>query len=149
MRFLMQIGLVGALVLSLVWVPPSVGEPQAKQEGMAASMPIDPQDFSDVDSIEKARALVAEGRLVPMYLMPLEFGGPDVHFNIVFVPREIAEIKSRTDRNVIRPLAESGRARDYSATPTYAGQSIVPTKVQIRAGEFSMALEVWGGGPSK
>jgi hypothetical protein len=43
-------------------------------------------DFSTLDSREKVQAAVADGRLVPMLLMPEEFGGPAEGMNVVFVP---------------------------------------------------------------
>ncbi len=33
-------------------------------------------DFSNVDTREKALVMVQKGQLEPLYLMPLEFGGP-------------------------------------------------------------------------
>lgn len=45
-----------------------------------------PFDFLQVDSMEKAEALVKAGTLAPVYLMPLRFGGEESRRNCVFAP---------------------------------------------------------------
>ena len=46
-------------------------------------------DFMKVDSVLKAEALAAEGKLAPLYLVPLRFGGQDMPMNRVFVPASV------------------------------------------------------------
>lgn len=104
-------------------------------------------DFSNVDSREKAIAMVEKGELEPLHLMPLEFGGPDDARNIVYVPVGIADIKQDTDLNIIGPLVESGQVQSYVAIPEYAGQSFVPISLKIVAsdpGRFESEIMIWG-----
>ncbi len=104
-------------------------------------------DFSGVDTQEKALALVEEGKLEPLYLMPPEFGGPDDPRNIVYVPIGIADIKRGTDLNIIAPLVESRDVRNYSAVPEYRGRSFVPMAIKIVASDpkrFESEINIWG-----
>lgn len=104
-------------------------------------------DFSNVTSREKAIELVEMGELEPLYLMPLEFGGPDDDRNIVYVPVGIADIKQDTDLNIIGPLVESGQVRSYVAIPEYTGRSFVPISIKVVAsdpGRFESEIMIWG-----
>jgi hypothetical protein len=108
---------------------------------------MDGPDYSHVDSLEKAEALVAAGELAPLYLLPAEFGGTDDDHNVVYVPPFAVELKHRTDMNVILPLIESGTVTRYQAAPRYQGESFVPTAIEVRAsepGDFQSTLEIWG-----
>jgi hypothetical protein len=104
-------------------------------------------DFSDVDSQAKAEELFRDGRLEKLYLMPLEFGGPDEPMNTLYVPVGVAEIKSHVDNNIIAPLVQEGRVTKYSATPEYQGDSFIPIAVTIVAsdpGDFTTTIAIWG-----
>ncbi|WP_153557482.1 hypothetical protein [Roseimaritima sediminicola] len=114
-----------------------------KEPGPPATGP----DFSNVDSLEKAIALVDEGTLEPLYLMPLEFGGPEHPQNTVYVPVGVVDIKRSTDLNIIAPLIKSGDVKDYSAVPEYRGRSFVPMSIQIEATDpkqFKTEIAIWG-----
>ena len=103
-------------------------------------------DFSALDSREKAEAAARQGDLVPVLLMPEEFGGEPVALNVVFVPAWVAEQKHRIDVGTILPLGESGKISRYSAQPAYKGESFVPSSITIRAydpGEFTATIEIW------
>ena len=103
-------------------------------------------DFSTLDSRHKIQAAVSADQLVPLLLMPEEFGGHAVEVNTVFVPSWAAEEKRRIDLGVIVPLAKEGKVSRYTAEPIYNGSSFVPSKVVIRAsdpGEFSATVEIW------
>jgi hypothetical protein len=103
-------------------------------------------DFSALDSREKVQAAAADGRLVPMLLMPEVFGGPAVGVNVVFVPPWVAEQKQRIDVGTLMPLAQQGKFTKYSAEPRYKGSSFVPSSVVIRAhdpGDFTATVEIW------
>jgi hypothetical protein len=79
--------------------------------------------------------------------MPAMFGGSDIEVNVVYVPAFAAELKDRTDRNVILPLAQEGKFRHYSARPEYEGTSFVPVAIRLEAtdpGSFSWYLTIWG-----
>jgi len=114
-----------------------------KGRGEGASGP----DFSSVDSREKAEALFRSGKLHKLFLMPPEFGGHDIAHNVVFVPAFAAELKVRTDQNVVIPLAQQGKVTRYQATPEYEGKSFIPTAINIVASEpesFTFRIAVWG-----
>jgi hypothetical protein len=103
-------------------------------------------DFSTLDSREKVQAAVADGRLVPMLLMPEEFGGPAGGMNVVFVPVWAAAQKQRIDLGTVMPLAQQGNITQYAAEPRYKGSSFVPSSVVIRAhspGDFTATVEIW------
>ncbi len=103
-------------------------------------------DFSALDSREKVQAAAADGRLVPMLLMPAEFGGPAEGMNVVFVPEWAAEQKQRIDLGTVMSLAQQGKFTKYAAKPRYKGSSFVPSSVVIRAhdpGDFTATVEIW------
>ncbi len=69
--------------------------------------------------------------------------------NVVFVPAFAVELKSRMDLNVVRPLAEEGSVRTYTATPAYEGKSVIPISIRISAtdpGRFEGTVGIWGRG---
>ena len=104
-------------------------------------------DFSGIDTREKALAMVEEGKLEPLYLMPPEFGGPEHPQNTVYVPIGIADIKRGTDLNIIAPLIQSGDIQKYSAVPEYRGSSFVPIAIKIEATDpkrFRSEINIWG-----
>lgn len=104
-------------------------------------------DFSNVDTRDKALAMVQKGQLEPLYLMPPEFGGSEDLRNIVYVPIGIADIKRGTDLNIIAPLVQSGDIQNYSAVPEYRGRSFVPMAIKIEASDpkrFAIEINVWG-----
>lgn len=108
-------------------------------------------DFSEVDTPEKVRRLLAEGILERVLLLPVQFGGEEIEPNIVHVPVGLAAIKAETDQNVILPLAQDGKVTRYVATPTYVGRSRIPTMIQIEATDpatFKFDLRCWGDGLS-
>ena len=109
--------------------------------------PDDGPDFSGIDSLEKATQLTEEGVLIPLLLLPTEFGGEPVAENTVFVPPFVQEIKERTDREVIGALIADGKVSRYSTIPQYEGRSFVPSALVIRAWdpqEFSTTIAIWG-----
>lgn len=103
-------------------------------------------DFSALDSREKVQAAAADGRLVPMLLMPEEFGGPAEGMNVVYVPAWAAAHKQRIDLGTVMPLAQQGTITQYAAEPRYKGSSYVPSSIVIRAhdpGDFTATVEIW------
>lgn len=108
--------------------------------------PVGP-DWSYVDSPEKAKALVGEGVLVELLLLPEEFGGPRVPENVVYVPPFVEEMKDRTDMNIIRPLIMDGLVTQYTAIPEHVGPCMVPIAIRVEAtepGQFAFNLAIWG-----
>jgi hypothetical protein len=103
-------------------------------------------DFSKLNSREKVEAAAKSGELVPMLLMPEEFGGPPDGANVVFVPAWIRDQKHRIDVGTVVPLGEAGTVTQYSANPSYKGDSFVPSAITIRAhdpGDFTATIEIW------
>jgi hypothetical protein len=103
-------------------------------------------DFSPINSREKVEAAAQAGDLVPMLLMPAEFGGPEGGPNVVFVPSWAAQQKQRIDMGTVLPLAQQGKIKQYSAKPSYKGDSFVPSAISIRAhdpSDFTATIEIW------
>ena len=104
-------------------------------------------DFSAIDSPAKAEKLFRRGELEKMFLLPLEFGGQDIPDNFLYVPLGVADIKAGIDNNVIGPLVEKGKVTQYTATPEYQGESVIPIAITIEAtepGEFRSTIKIWG-----
>jgi hypothetical protein len=104
-------------------------------------------DWSHVDTQAKAEELVARGELVPLLLLPAEFGGDDDPGNVVYVPPFAIDLKRGFDMNTVLPLVESGKVTRYQAAPRYEGASFVPSAIDIQAsepGEVRMTLAIWG-----
>ena len=89
-------------------------------------------DYPKVVSTEQASQLHEKGELERIYLFPLEYGGPDIPPNIVYVPLGTTERKAAADSAVV-PLLESGKAVRYAAEPTYKGDSLIPSAITIKA----------------
>jgi hypothetical protein len=103
-------------------------------------------DFTGFNSREKAEAATRRGVLVPMMLMPEEFGGSADGGNVVFVPAFAAEMKTRIDVGTVFPLALNGKITQYSAYPTYKGESFVPSSITVHAhqpSDFTATIEIW------
>lgn len=103
-------------------------------------------DFSALNSREKVEEAAQRGELVPMLLMPEEFGGEPIGPNLVFVPAWAAEQKERVDMGTILPLAQEEKISKYSAEPAYKGDSFVPSSITVRAhdpGDFTATINVW------
>ncbi len=104
-------------------------------------------DYAHIDSAEKAQQLVSRGELVTILLMPEAFGGEAFPANIVYVPPFAAHVKTSTDENIIRPLAEEGKIKRYSAKAEYSGKSFVPIALKLVAsdpGSFTYDIAIWG-----
>lgn len=105
-------------------------------------------DYNSVNSMAEAQRLVDQGELVPLLLLPKEFGGEALAENTVYVPSFVADLKHGTDRDVVFPLAADGKVTRYSAQPEYEGKSVVPVAIQISATEpanFVQDIAIWGG----
>ena len=87
-------------------------------------------DYSTIDSKEKAQELFAKGQLVKLYLMPLEFGGPDSSINTLLVP-EFANNQKKNFDSKVYDMLKSGLQLNYSANPEYKGSSFIPGKLII------------------
>ncbi len=105
-------------------------------------------DFSAVTEAEDIEALVAQGALVPILVVPLDFGGTEDAVNTAYVTPQAAEQKALIDATLI-DLAEQGLLNSFELEPEYRGDSLIPTKLTFRAnhkgeGErFDLTVEVW------
>lgn len=105
-------------------------------------------DFSDVDQ-GLAQAMVKEGKLAPLYLMPLRFGGdPSVESNAVFTPPFAVVLKDRCD-DMVEDLLRQEKVNGYECRPEYQGKSVVPVKITVIAkldGKpvFTESIRIWG-----
>lgn len=61
---------------------------------------------------------------MPLYLMPLQFGGVDDVRNIVYVPPIVVELKARYDAMVEDLLVED-KVNGYTASPDYKSASFL------------------------
>ena len=103
-------------------------------------------DFADVD-IKRAQALAKQGALVPLLLLPVEFGGKNIPQNVVYVPPFAFGEKRRIDLEIVAKLAKEGRVTQYEAIPEYQGASAVPIAIRVRAsqpGDFTAQIIIWG-----
>lgn len=115
----------------------------------AANIPAgNPQDFSHVDSLEKAQALAAEGTLAPLYLFPPELGGAEIPENTVYVPPAIIAVQQQLI-GTIKRFAADGLIDNIKVNPEYKGDSFVPAKIHMvtthgdKAGSFNPTIEIW------
>ena len=104
-------------------------------------------DLAAIDSVPMAEALASEGKLVPLYLVPLRFGGQEMPMNRVFVPASVVERKDRHDET-IEDLVKDHKADGYSCTPEYRGRSVIPFQLEGMATEegipvYSWSIDVW------
>lgn len=116
--------------------------------GFLKKTPAPGPSYAEVDSREKAQALVASGQLVRVLMMPAAFGGADIESNAVYLPPFAAEFKQRTDMNIVKPLVQDGTVSRYEVLPVYEGNSFVPVAITVKAsdpGSFTQVIRVWGG----
>jgi hypothetical protein len=115
-------------------------EPEADPSG---------RNFSGIVSRQQAEALVKQGELEWLRLLPPEFGGADDPGNLVAVPKRVVREKRRIDEGSVRPLMEQGKVSKYTAEPLYEGTSFIPIAIKIQAsepGSFTATIGVWGAG---
>jgi hypothetical protein len=133
-------GLLFALLLS-------VGGLAAQSQSIRAEATVAP-DFSKIDSLDKARALEAQGVLVRILLFPAEFGGEETPQNVVYVPKKAAEAKALITGTLVR-FVEEDLIDHLVVEPNYKGDSIVPSRLVMKAshstkeGRFNPTVVVW------
>jgi hypothetical protein len=106
-------------------------------------------DYSAINSADAAEALVAQGHLVRLLLLPEIFGGEPLPQNIVYVPPFVQDLKASIDQNIILPLAQEGKITKYAAEPAYSGASFIPVALHVTAsepGSFNTVIRIWGEG---
>lgn len=119
-----------------------------KGKGAGGEPPTRVLDFADVDSREKAEALVGQGLLEKIHLFPLEFGGEEVLANVAYVPIGVGQAKAMADGTVMT-LIEEGQVTQYEVAPEYKGNSFVPARIVIKTwkpdadGAFHPTIEIW------
>jgi len=117
------------------------------QEGESPVVVAGP-DFSAVTTAEDIEKLVAEGVLVPILVVPPDFGGTEDAINTAYVTPEAAAQKKVMDATLV-DLAEQGLLNSFELEPEYRGDSLIPAKLTFRAnhaGEgdrFDLTVEIW------
>jgi len=104
-------------------------------------------DFTGIDSHEKVEELVRKGLLVPLYCMPLRFGGAESAENRVYAPAAVVALKDRFDDRV-EELLVKGEVNGYSCEPQYRDKSFVPCAVKVAARKdgadrFTETIHIW------
>ena len=121
--------------------------PAVQSQATNAEAKVKP-DFSEVDSLDKARKLEANGELVKILLFPAEFGGEEIPQNIVYVPQGAADAKALITGTLVRFFRE-GLIDHLVVEPEYKGGSVVPIRIVMKAshrtkeGKFNPTVEVW------
>lgn len=101
--------------------------------------------FSEYDSFDKVGSAVKLGILTPMYIMSPMFGGAEDESNILYVPPSIISVKEMID-NILVDALESGKSVNYSASPQYKGNSVVPSSIDIKVSgdvNINQTINIW------
>ena len=103
-------------------------------------------DFSAFDSMQKVQQATENGILAPMYLISPMFGGKEDAGNILYVPPDIIQFKDSLD-NVLADALKSGkRVQGFSMNAEYKDKSIVPCRINIKAGgdvDIEETINIW------
>jgi hypothetical protein len=91
-------------------------------------------------SRERVEELRRAGKLVELWLMPKILGGVADVRNILWVPPAVAAEKAEVDE-LVRSWVAAGEPANYSAAPEYAGRSMVPSRIVVRASTATRQLE--------
>lgn len=103
--------------------------------------------WADIDSKDKAIEAVNRKELYPMLMLPPEWGGVEDDRNIVYVPSFVLDSIASIDR-IVNDLIKQGREVDYKCTPSYKGNSVVPSKLVIKiktstGGNLDTEIDIW------
>ena len=105
-------------------------------------------DYTSVDSLEKAVALVEKGTLVPMHPFPLEFGGDAGPLNTVYVPPGTVTAQNEIIGRLHR-LGTEGLFDSFRAELRHRGDSVVPTRIEMLTflgddpSGYNPVLDIW------
>ena len=144
----MRLNKVWTIIAAALVAGSTAAGAQDGTEGGAVPLTVAAPDFSDVTEEADVETLVAQGRLVPILVVPPEFGGSEDAVNTAYVTPEAAAEKELIDATLV-DLAEQGLLNSFELEPEYRGESLIPTKLTFRAnhkgeGErFDLTVEVW------
>ena len=99
-------------------------------------------------SAEQKREMIEQGKLQPLYLIGLRFGGSERADNFVYAPADAVRKKDRVD-DELEQLMLAGRAvKGLHVTPSYKGKCSIPTGIRISAlidgsEEFVRVIDIW------
>lgn len=140
--------LYAAMAALLPLSPASDARPQ--QRVVLPAPPLAP-DFSAVTTRAEAAKLVRKHRLVRIHLAPTELGGPKTRANITYVtPQAVASHALLIE--MLAAYVARDRLNHLEIEPEYKGDSIVPTRLRIKASHnrggdsFERVIEVWACG---
>lgn len=91
-------------------------------------------------SREELDSLLARGLVEKVLMWPADFGGTDDPRNVTYLPRALVERKRAFDAEVRRRV-ETGEDINFKVTPEYDGDSFVPTRLHMEAGDGTTALK--------
>ena len=103
-------------------------------------------NFMDFDSMKKIQQAVDKGLLAPMYLISPIFGGAEDISNILYVPSEVIKFKDSIDDILADALKNGKKVQGFSMNAEYKGDSIVPSKIKIKAGgdvNIEETIDIW------
>lgn len=106
---------------------------------------VNPLDFTEIDSLEKAESKYRHGELSVIYLFPPGLGGVETPQNAVYVPHFVEMFKERFD-HLVEELRDQGKVTGYSASPEYKGKSFIPSALMLEAkgiGGITERIEIW------
>ena len=90
------------------------------------------QDFSKISTNAAAKKLAAAGRLVAIHLFPRELGGQDDPENIAYITPAAAKEREEAIGQLIKHV-KKGDVNQMDVLPDYRGDSIVPTRIVMKA----------------
>lgn len=109
---------------------------------------IEEPDFSQVASLEQAKALEAKGQLAKLLMFPAEFGGEEVAMNVLYVP--LRTVKQRAAHvQTLREWVQEGAVNSLDVRPEYKDTSFVPSRIHMNAShsesgeQRTLTLDVW------
>ena len=104
-------------------------------------------DYSSLTA-EQKRMMIEQGKLQPLYLIGLRFGGSERADNYVYASPEAVRQKDRIDDELERLMLDGRSVKGLRITPSYKGKCSIPTSIRVQAmidgtEEFVRVIEIW------
>jgi hypothetical protein len=123
---------------------------RADRQVVIPAPPLAP-NFSTVTTRAAAAKLVRKHQLVRIHFFPTELGGPKTKANTGYVTPEAAASHALLVE-MLAAYVERGRLDHLLIEPEYKGESVVPTRIRVKASHsrggdsFERVVEVWDCG---
>jgi len=104
------------------------------------------RDFSEIDTMQKAKKAAKKGILKPLYLISPLCGGAKDALNTLYVPPAAVQQKDRIDNMLFDAVNAGKTVKGFSCSPQYKGSSFVPSSIRIVAGgdvDVDETIEIW------